>query len=147
MLVSFALVANLGLVIERVEMDNLDIAEYTAAKDVVGSGHTLFVMQNDWRQNHRGVPDAANPLLHASQYYALDGSLNLDNYQATVRYFPIRYRAGVTRGRGFMNIKHEQDADVILAWDAGAQPRVPATFERIFSKGRLQLFAKINKGE
>jgi hypothetical protein len=146
-LVSLVLVGNLGLVVERVEIDNLEIAEYTAARDTIGSGHILFVIHNDRPRNRRAIADAANPLLHASQYYALDGNLNLDNYQATVRYFPFRYRDGVTRGRHFMNMKHEQDADVVLVWDAGPQPRVPATFESIFNEGRLAVFAKTMKAD
>jgi hypothetical protein len=142
--VVLVLLTNLVLVTQRVEVDNRDIAEYTAARDIVGTGRILFVVQPMTQPDHNRNREIANPLLHASQYYCLGtGNLNLDNYQATTHHFPLRFRDGVTRGRdAFAGFSHQQDVDVILTWQTGHRLRLPSTYLSVFRQGRLEVFAR-----
>ncbi len=142
--ITFILAINLAFVIDRVEADNIEIAEYTAGVDAVGRGKILYVLQDTSRPNRAGHVQIANPLLHASQYYCLDtGNLNLDNYQAATSHFPLRFRDGVTRGRGLTTAgRREKEVDIILAWDNNRLPAIGTSFEPIFRQGRLAIFAR-----
>ena len=91
----------------------LQIANYTAGIEAVGGGHRIFVIQSALR-----TAPLANPLLHATDYYCLGtGNVNLDNYEASMPHFPIKYRRGITRGHGAWNGYPQQDVvDVVLIW-------------------------------
>ncbi|MCI0685528.1 MAG: hypothetical protein L0Y71_25800 [Gemmataceae bacterium] len=144
-LIVAALAVNLVFVTRQFALHNHDLAEYTAARELadpgIGPGRIMFVVQE---QAGRGGRELADPLLHASQHYALGtNTVNLDNYQATTRHFPLRLKAGVARGRGIFAFYDRQDVvDVILTWDAGRNPGVPHGFQSIFREGRLQVFSK-----
>jgi hypothetical protein len=141
-LIMVALIVNLILVTQRFAADSEDLAEYTAAGAVVGSGKVLFVSQDITPSTHnRG--ELADPLLHASHYYCLGtGNVNLDNYQAATRHFPLKFREGVSRGRGaFAWYERRQDVDVIVSWDAG-QVEPPASFRSVFRRGRLEILSR-----
>ncbi len=91
--IASVVLVNLLLVIERVDDSNKQLAEYTAGIESAGAGRNLFVIQEYQRPIHHKGRHIADPLLHASQYYCLyTGNLNLDNYEANTKYFPLRYR-------------------------------------------------------
>ena len=58
---------------------------------------------------------------HGACYYALsNGNVNLDNYEAELPYFPVRYREGIMRGRGYLGQYLERDAvDLVFVWEDG----------------------------
>jgi hypothetical protein len=141
-LIVLVLGINLAMVTRQFARGNQELAEYTAARQLVGPGHVMFVVQD--QAGSKGPRELANPLIHASQHYALGtNTVNLDNYQASTRHFPLRFRDGVSRGRGiFAFYERPEVVDVILAWDAGRNPGAPKTFQSIFQLGRLQVFVK-----
>jgi hypothetical protein len=106
---------------------NRKLAEYTAATETFGRDHVLYVVQT----TSPGSPNAANYLLHACNYYCIDsGSTNLDNYEAGTHYFPVRYRPGVSRGRGrfvedFESYTSRLAVDLVLMWDCSPQRVAP----------------------
>jgi hypothetical protein len=98
----------------------------------------------------RAGPQRVAYLEHAANYYCLTtGTVNLDNYQAELKHFPVRYRPGITRGRGsFEAYPNANRVDLILVWDAvpAFPPAVAASYRQVFQEGRLTLFAKIQPG-
>ena len=75
--------------------------------------------------------------------------MNLDNYQAELRHFPVRYRPGIARGRGSPEGYANSDVvDVIVVWDAVAalSPEIAASFRQVFQGGRLTLFTRVQPG-
>ncbi len=142
--VILVLVVNLVLVTRRMAVDNRALAEFTAARDIVGCGRVLLVF---WGQQHppgKRSEELADPLLHAANYYCLGtGNLNFDNYQAGTKHFPVHFRDGFTRGRDMFVTDDGQDAvDVVLTWEAETRPDMPESFESVFRQGRLEMFAK-----
>ena len=74
------------------------------------------------------------------------GNVNLDNYQADLKHFPVRYRPGIARGRGSIaDYANVDRVDIILVWDTvpALSPEMAASFRQIFQQGRLTLFARI----
>jgi hypothetical protein len=129
---------NLGLVARHFQVANRDLHEFTAGVDRVGYGRVLFITQS-----FRGKP-LVNHLEHAADYYCLTtGNVNLDNFQATLRHFPVRFRSGVQRGIGSFDTYPNRDAvGVILAWNEmpnnSAESAGP--FREIYREGRLRIF-------
>jgi hypothetical protein len=120
---------------------NRDLQEFTAGVNRIGHGRTLFIILS-FPGKH-----LVNPLEHAADYYCLTtGNVNLDNFQATLRHFPVRFRSGVPRGRGSWAAYPEKDAvDVILAWNAlpDLEPESADSYRTIYQGGRLQILAHV----
>ncbi len=131
------LAANLVLVTRTIDAGNRELEQYTAGLDLVGSGHRLFVVQ----PNPSPTP-LVNPLLHAADYYCLEtANVNLDNYEATVPHFPVKYRAGMSRGRGsWANYPRKDAVDLVLFWQASG--RGPSGWDEILSEGRLRIYRR-----
>ncbi len=131
------LAANLLLVTATVRDGNELLGQYTAGIEAVGRGHRLFGIQS-------GAPPSplVNPLLHAAHYYCLGtGNVDLDNYEATMPHFPVKYRPGVRRGQ---NGSPSGAADVMICWQTypNAGPRGPAGWGEIFHQGRLRIYRR-----
>jgi hypothetical protein len=135
---------NLFLVGRHFSQANRDLAEYTAMVGRVGEGRTLFVAQTS------PGPQVVNHLEHAADLYCLTGgNLNLDNFQATVAHFPVRFRPGVRRGYGsFAAYPHQAAVDLLLVWNAGPdRPAAPADgFRELYHGGRLTIFERVPGG-
>jgi hypothetical protein len=131
---------NLLLVTGTVADGNREVERYTAGVEAVGRGHPLFVIQEDPPRS-----PLVNPLLHAADYYCLGtGNVNLDNYEASVPHFPIKFRRGVARGRGSWGAYPGKDAvDVVLCWQpyAGAGAGPPG-WDEVFSQGPLHIYRR-----
>jgi hypothetical protein len=131
---------NLLLVTNTIKIGNQYVAEYTAGIEAVGHGHRLFLRQVD-----QSPFPLVNPLLHAGHYYCLGtGNVNLDNYEASTPHFPVKYRAGVRRGKGFLVGYPQQDAvDTVLCWTpSGAADGGPASWVEIFNEGPLRIYRR-----
>jgi hypothetical protein len=132
-LVAVALLGvNLALVTATMREGNTALDEFTAGIDAVGHGHRLTCSQNDgWRSS------LADPLLHAADYYCLGTSnINLNNYEAMMPHFPVKFRSGLTRGSPDL-------ADVIVCWrtnESGLNGWV-----QVFQKGRLRVYRRPEK--
>jgi hypothetical protein len=116
---------------------NKEIDEYVAAKDVVGSDSTIFVVKPP--QGDR-FPDY---LKHASCYYCLDhGNVALENYQAQTGQFWIRFGEGVALAKGDLSAyPNREQVDVVLVWGTHPEtiPQLVGCSE-IFRRGRLRVF-------
>jgi hypothetical protein len=136
---------NLLLVAQHFARANRDLAEYTAGLRHVGRNRTLFVAAEE--SPARCLTD---PLEHASDYYCLTtGNVNLDNFQATLKHFPVRFRPGVPRGRGDFFTYPDRDAvDVILVWGASlpAPEEADESFREVCRCGRLRIFERRERG-
>jgi hypothetical protein len=136
--------ANLFFVLRYFSSANDELAEYTAGLRYAGHNGSLFVMQS------RAGSQRVSYLEHAANYYCLTtGNVNLDNYQAELKHFPVRYRPGITRGRGsFDDYANPDLVDIILVWDGVPEfsSEVAARYRQVFQGGRLTLFAKVQPG-
>jgi hypothetical protein len=133
------LAVNLLLVADTVRRGNREVERYTAGIEAVGRGQRLFVIQLD----PRPVP-LVDPLLHAADYYCLGtANLNLDNYEATTRHFPLTYRRGMARGRGnWIGYSRKEIVDVILCWRPDGRFPNLAGWEEVFSQGSLRIYRR-----
>jgi hypothetical protein len=133
------LAANLLFVMRTMRDGNRQLTAYTAGIDAAGSGHRLFVMQSD-----ASPTPLVNPLLHAADYYCLGtGNVNLDNYEASTPHFPVKYRAGIGRGRGSLAGYSRRDAvDLVLCWPVAPGAGGLSGWEEIYSEGRLRLYRR-----
>jgi hypothetical protein len=140
-LVYLLLAANLVLVIRYFASANQELAEFTAGISSVGHNRTVFVDQA------RAGPQRPSYLEHAANYYCLTtGNVNLDNYQAELRHFPVKYRPGIARGRGNLaDYPNVDQVDIILVWDTvpALSPEMAASYRQIFQAGRLTLYSKV----
>lgn len=129
---------NLMLVLRHFHAANRKLAEYTAGIAAAGRQRVLFVVQDS-----RKAP-LADYLEHAADYYCLTtGNVNLDNFQATLQHFPVRFRPGVQRGRGnLLSYPGREAVDVVLVWDSPAPPLPPDTWEERYRRGRLSVLVK-----
>jgi hypothetical protein len=131
---------NLVLVMHYFASANQELAEFTAGVGRVGHNRTLFVVQS------RAGPQRVSYLEHAANYYCLTtGNVNLDNYQAELKHFPVMYRPGIARGRGsIVGYANLDLVDVILIWDTAPDhsPEVAPAYHQIFQAGRLTLLAR-----
>jgi hypothetical protein len=127
------LAVNLLLVFGTVRDGNEELKRYTAGVGAVGRGHRLFVVQPD----PSPVP-LVNPLLHAADYYCLGtDNVNLDNYEASMPHFPVKYRRRVDRGRGNWAGYSRRDAvDVVLCWGTSSRAGGPPTGTRFSARDR-----------
>jgi hypothetical protein len=120
---------------------NRDLNEYLAGREALGAGRVIYVMQND-------LPNrtTSNPLLHAADYYCQAGeNVNLDNYQAVVRHFPLCFVKGHDRGFGpFAFYRRPDVVDTVLVWDRPDPSARPAfrDFDLAFRQGRLMIFTR-----
>lgn len=109
---------------------NQELEEFTAGVSLVGHRRTLFVVQSG----------AQTGIIHdieqAANYYCLTTrNVNLDNYQAELKHFPVRFRSGITRGRGsFANYPNQNLVDLILVWDIppAMTPEFTGSFRQLF---------------
>ncbi|HEX4589835.1 MAG TPA: hypothetical protein VH120_07895 [Gemmataceae bacterium] len=134
---------NLWLVTATVRDGNHALADYTAGIDAVGRRNPaeryerLFIIQsNNWRS------PLANPLLHAGDYYCLGtGAINLDNYEAMMPHFPVKYRPGIQPARGsWGGYASKDDVDVVLCWHADGAG--PPGWNEVFHQGRLRIYRR-----
>jgi hypothetical protein len=118
--------------------------QYTAGIDEIGRGHVIYVIQTTETDPYR-----VNYLLHASHYYCLDTDCtNLDNYEAGGHYFPVRFRAGIWRGRGgrhdFVFHPCSASVDRIVAWEwperRSAEP--PNGFRTLLRQRSLTIYGR-----
>jgi hypothetical protein len=122
---------------------NRILERYAAGIEEVGPSNVLYVLQSKQQ-----TPFEVSYLLHASNYYCLDStSTNLDNYEATTHYFPVRFRAGILRGRGNRNdfelYTHRATVDRLLAWEWPGRPGAPPNeFREIYRSGALAIYAR-----
>ena len=88
-----------------------------------------------------GTVNKIQMLMHAADYYCLgNGNVNLDNYEASTLHFPVKYRAGVKRGKGSLVGYAQRDAvDLVLCWKVAAGP---AAWDEIFRQGPLRLYRR-----
>ena len=85
---------------------NRELREFTAGRAALGTGRTLFVMQAG---TNKGA--TSDPFLHAADYYCADAAnINLDNYQAAVRHFPVVFAPGRRRALGPFAYYPQRDA-------------------------------------
>jgi hypothetical protein len=112
------LAAQLFLVTWHFRDGNRRIQEFTAAVDKIGGGRTIFIGRPS--QFTGGVSLTE----HGACYYALaNGNINLDNYEAELPYFPVRYRPGIVRGRGNLDDYVGRDAvDLVFVWEEESAP-------------------------
>ena len=71
--------------------------------------------------------------------------VNLDNYEAVTLHFPIKFRRGVTNGKGTVALYGQRDAvDVVLCWNAPAPATWPGHpgWVRVFAQGQLQIYRR-----
>lgn len=134
-------VLNLMLVAATIAAGNRVLEEYNAGIAAVGTGKRIFVMQTD----PRAAP-LVNPLLHAADYYCVGTrNVNMDNYEAATLHFPVKYRAGIERGRNFFSTYHHRDlVDVILCWQTRAvgPPRGAENWRAIFGNQSLHIYVR-----
>jgi hypothetical protein len=132
---------NLALVTRTVYAGNQELEPYVAGIEAVGSGRRLFVAQAV-----SASPQLVQPLLHASHYYCVGrGNLNLDNYEASRPHFPVKYRPGVSRGRGHWAGYANLDAvDIVLCWQTAPPDghAGPPGWEAIFSRGPMRIYRR-----
>jgi hypothetical protein len=128
--------ANLVFVTATVAEGNRHLSEFTAGVEVIGRGHRLSVVQaGGWRS------PLVDPLLHAADYYCLGTSnINLDNYEAMMPHFPVKFRTGLSRGRANRDL-----ADVVLCWRTS--PPGLAGWDEIFHGGRMRVYRRPEKIE
>jgi hypothetical protein len=124
---------------------NRVLDRYTAGVEQAGGGHVLYVVQSKHQE-----PYEVSYLLHASHYYCLQfGKTNLDDYEATAHYFPVRFRPGVVRGRGerndFAYYPQRAAVDQILAWEwPGRAGPPPSGFREVYRSGSLAIYERAN---
>jgi len=133
---------NLLLVTTTIRAGNRELEQYNAGIAAVGRGHRLYVVQTDPQPT-----PPVDPLLHAADYYCLGtGNVNLDNYEASTPHFPVKYRAGMERGRGgWIGYSGQEAVDVVLCWQPGtpgAGWRGPAGWDEIFRQGALRIYRR-----
>jgi len=117
-----ALLLNIGHILNHFRFCNAEIAEYLRGMDRVGNNRTLFVASPLIR--HSQQTPLVNHLEHAADYYCLaTHNVNLDNFQASTRHFPVRYRTGVFRAfGGFANYPQKSSIDILLSWRIAQNP-------------------------
>lgn len=135
----FLLGANLVLVTEAFESGNRVVAQYTAGIEAVGRGHRIYV-------NHHDEPPSqlVKPLAHAAYHYCLGtNNITLDNYEANLPHFPIKYRSGISRGRGgWAGYPNQALVDTIVSWQPTGWRVAPPDWEEIFSQGPLRIYRR-----
>src|SRR5262249_32031298 len=104
-------------------------------------GDRLFVVQPFRR------PSAlADPLLHASDYYCLGTDVvNLNNYEAEVPHFPVRFRPGFRRGLGnWETYQRRWTVTVVRCWQKSSRDVVsgPPDWDEVFHQGRLRIYRR-----
>jgi hypothetical protein len=109
---------NLALIVRHFYAANRVLAEFTGAAGRLGVDRTIFVVQPTC-----GSHGLVDYLCHAVDYYCLNThNVNLDNYEANTRYFPVRFRPGVVRGYdtfAFYDSYPQADlVDVIVMWES-----------------------------
>jgi len=140
---SLALLVNLYFVLNHFASRNSEIAEYAAGMDRVGHNRTLFVASPFVLPSLQSL--LVNHLEHAADYYCLTTrNVNLDNFQASMRHFPVRYRDGVARAIGDFAVYPNQDSvDVLLSWRIKQDPdRLGRGLTRIFRSGSLEIYGE-----
>jgi hypothetical protein len=117
--------ANLWFVYGTVSEANQILSQYTAGIDAVGRGHRLAAAGGaNWRSPF------ANPMTHALDFYCLGtGNVSVNNYEAMMPHFPIKFRDDSNRGRG------NDDVDTVICWKTPAV----AGWDEIFSQGSLRI--------
>jgi hypothetical protein len=131
---------NLFQVFFYFDQANRKIQKYTAQVDKIGSNRTLFVA---WPYCRGPTVDLTE---HAADYYCLDsGNINLDNYEASTLHFPVRYRPGFSRARGYFEIyPRRESVNVILTWEG--RPNNPETpsfpFQTLFLNDHLTVWGR-----
>jgi hypothetical protein len=129
-LTTLILLVNLCLVAQTIDAGNVELEEYTSGIPVVGRARRILAVQPDDGQL------LVNPILHAADYYCLGtDNVNIDNYEAGTRHFPVRYRHGVAAGQ-------TKGYDILLSW-RGIPGIVRPGWEEIYSQGRLRIFRRI----
>jgi hypothetical protein len=132
---------NTSLVARHFAHASADLVEYTAGLQYAGRRHTLFVAADESRGRV-----LADHLEHAADHYCLTtGNVNLDNFQATLKHFPVRFRPGWERGRGaFSSYPNRDGVDVILVWGEGpwAPEEANESFREVYHHGRLRLLER-----
>jgi hypothetical protein len=136
----FALIGlNLILVSRYFASANRELAEFVTGVDYAGHERTLaFSQPNSTRK-------LVNWWEHAGNYYCLTTrNIDLYNYEAELRYFPLRFRADVRdRWRGNLPADGERlRPEIILIWDP--EPALPVAlspvYHEVFRHGRLGIF-------
>jgi hypothetical protein len=118
---------NLALISRYFHAAQSELAEFTAGAASVGHGHTLSFVKSDLGTK------LVDYLEHASDYYCLStGNINMDNYEATKNYFPIRFRPGTATGHG----------DYVLVWTSplGWPYHPPENYREVYHQRRLLIF-------
>jgi hypothetical protein len=133
------LVANLILVVRTIAAGNRELNEYTAGLEAAGTGHRLVITQLDPTPT-----PLVDPLLHAADYYCLGtANINLDNYEAETKHFPIKYRKGVVRDRGRLAVYANSDAaDLVLCWRLAPPAAILENWHEVFQDGRLRIYRR-----
>lgn len=132
---------NLVLVVRHLHAKNQELVEFTAAIDLVGKNQTLRAVGTS---SHDQRP---NPLEHAADYYCLGtGNIDLDNYEAGTRHFPVRWRQEFATDRkiGFPH-SAAPEPDILVLWDqsADAPPMTGSSYREIFHRERLRVLEKV----
>jgi len=119
-----------------------DLQEFTAAVNHVGPRRTLWVV---WTPPREKLVDY---LKHAGDLYCLNTwNIDLNNYEARLNHFPVRFRSTVAAGMTeSLTAAVAQDLDFIIAWgnQDPAEGVIPPSFREIFHEGRLRVFEKKN---
>lgn len=135
-----ALVAvNLGLVWRYFEVHNRELEEFTAGIEQVGRNRTLRAVVP------AGDPGLPDPLLHAAGYYCLTtGNIDLDNYEASLPYFPVRWRPEFLAGdsRFPTPVLPEPEVLIVFAREGGSPGPAPVSYQAIFRRGRQAIYER-----
>ena len=126
------LAVNLVLVMQTMRQGNRILEQYTAGIEAVGRGHRLI----EYAGSRQGR--MVNIFSHALDYYCLGtDNICLENYEADTPHFPIKHRAGLTRGRA------HNGGDVVVCWRAFPGPG-DRNWQEIFAQGPLRIFRAVN---
>jgi hypothetical protein len=138
---------NLVLLVRHFDAANRDLSEFTAAVDQVPRDKTV-VAYRPYRPSM-----LVDYFEHADAYYCLGtGNIDLHNYEAETRYFPVRYRPEVSerwRGGDLLPDLDTRPADVILLWNstAGLPAEVAASYREVYRSGRLRVFESVARAQ
>jgi hypothetical protein len=133
---------------QYISRENRVLNDYTAGVEMIGTRRVVASIQPDEARD-----GLADPLLHAACYYCLvNGSVNLDNYEAASQNFPIRFREAdrwaphpVGRSSSTLDrFPHREIIDTVIVWGVPQDEltNVLKGFHVLFSSDRLAVYQR-----
>ncbi len=129
---------------------NRGLHEFTSARHLVEPNTTLLVLGTDW-WNYEVQVDYVEPFVQAANYYCLNnGCVNLGNYEAKFKYFPINWKQKYSGPIHYIitwrlhedYIMTSDDIDQTHGYDLKQLKKsLDSDYDQIFSSGRnLKLY-------